>query len=73
MLDYDEMSEADLKAEIAAREAEIKQIDALGRAATASRQWERALDLDDERSRTLDRLTLARGYLFRAEARARGG
>jgi len=72
MIAYDEMSVAELKAAIVDLEASATKIDALRHAAIAARQLDRALDHDHERSRVVTQLTLAQGYLFRAEARTRG-
>jgi len=72
VITYDEMSVAELKAAIVDLEASATQIDALRRAAIASRQLDRALDHDHERSRVVTQLTLAQGYLFRAGARTWG-
>jgi hypothetical protein len=69
LIDYDEMSVRDLEAEIEERRAEIVNIDILGRAAAAARQWQQALDLDDERARVADQLSLAQGYRDQARSR----
>jgi hypothetical protein len=69
VIDWESKTTAELTAEISAIEAGIMKLDRLARAAMDARDWGRTLDLQDERSKAVARLTYARGQLALRAAR----